>query len=275
VDLLKSLRESCDVYYYELAERCGIDAIASMSRRLGLGIAHDVEMTSVNEGLIPTREWKRRRYDQPWVVGDSLNASIGQGFVLASPLQLAVMTARLASGLEVRPRLVKSVDGVDRPSGVKAPLDLPRSWLDLVRQAMYQVVYGRGGTAGRSAFELEGVRWAGKTGTSQVRNITAEERARGVFRNEDLPWNRRDHALYVGYAPHDDPRYAISCVVEHGGGGSRAAAPVARDVMLYALAGGLPPLEAYPAGQREQMGEMLESLPLRPPPPRGGGTSQA
>jgi penicillin-binding protein 2 len=275
VDLHKSLRESCDVYYYELAERCGIEAIAAMSRRLGLGTRHEIEMTSVNEGLIPTMEWKRRRHGQGWMVGDSLNASIGQGFVLASPLQLAVMTARLASGLEVRPRLVKSVDGVERPSGVKAPLDLPRSWLDLVRESMYQVNNGRSGTARRSTFDLDGMLWAGKTGTSQVRNITAEERARGVSRNEDLPWNRRDHALYVGYAPYDAPRYAISCVVEHGGGGSAAAAPVARDVMLYALAGGVPPLEAYPAGQREQVGEMLEALPLRPPPPRGGGTSQA
>ena len=274
VDLAESLRESCDVYYYDLAQRTGIDNIAAMARKLGLGRAFDLEMTSVSEGLIPDREWKRVRRGESWRIGDSLNASIGQGYVLTSPLQLAVMTARLASGLEIEPRLVREVDGVARPSGVRGTLDIPRSWLDLVRDAMYQVVNGRGGTAGRSRFDYAGVKWAGKTGTSQVRNITAAERARGVFRNEDLPWERRDHALYVGYAPHDDPRYAVSVVVEHGGGGSTAAAPVARDIMLYALHGGVPPVEAYPAGQRDAMAEYLSSLDLAPVP-RRDGTSEA
>ncbi|MEL6587442.1 MAG: penicillin-binding protein 2, partial [Pseudomonadota bacterium] len=249
VDLPKSLRESCDVYYYELAQKAGIDRISAMARKLGLGKAFDIEMTSVSEGLIPTRDWKRTRRGEDWVVGDSLNASIGQGFVLTSPLQLAVMTARLASGLEIEPRLVKSVDGVARPSGVKGTLDVPRSWLELVRDAMYQVNNARRGTARGSRIATREMRWSGKTGTSQVRNITAEERRRGVFRNEDLPWERRDHALYVGYAPFDDPKYAVSVVVEHGGGGSKAAAPVARDVMLYALYGGVPPLDAYPESQ--------------------------
>ncbi|CUH07453.1 Sporulation-specific penicillin-binding protein [Jannaschia seosinensis] len=264
VDAAKSLRESCDVYYYEVAQRAGIDRMGAMANRLGLGVAHDLHMTSVSEGLIPTRDWKRARYNESWQVGDSINASIGQGFVLASPMQLAVMTARIASGLDVSPRMVRSVDGVAQPPGVTGPLDLNRSLLEQARDGMYQVINARGGTAGRSAFELDGIKWAGKTGTSQVRNITAAERARGVFRNEDLPWERRDHALFVGYAPYDDPRYAVSVVVEHGGGGSAAAAPVARDIMLYALAGGLPPAKAYPAGQREQMEQFLAGLPLNP-----------
>ena len=270
VDLAESLRESCDVYYYELALRTGIDNISAMARRLGLGVRHDLAMSSVSEGLIPTREWKRARRGEEWVVGDSLNASIGQGFVLASPMQLAVMTARLASGLEVTPRLVRSVGGVDQPSGVRGPLDIPRSWLDLVRNAMDQVVNARGGTAGRSRFDLAGEKWAGKTGTSQVRNITAAERARGVIRNEDLPWNRRDHALFVGYAPVVDPRYAVSVVVEHGGGGSSAAAPVARDVMLYAMHGDVPPLEAYPSDQRNGIRELFSGFDLAPFPGREG-----
>ncbi|KIT15531.1 penicillin-binding protein 2 [Jannaschia aquimarina] len=274
VDLKKSLRESCDIYYYELAQKTGIDRIAAMARKLGLGIAPELEMTSVSDGLIPDREWKRVRRGEEWRIGDSINASIGQGYVLASPMQLAIMTARLASGLEITPRLVKSVDGVDQPSGVKGTLDIPRSWLDQVRESMYQVVNARGGTAGRSKFDLAGIKWAGKTGTSQVRNITAAERARGVFRNEDLPWERRDHALYVGYAPHDDPKYAVSVVVEHGGGGSKAAAPVARDVMLYALHGDVPPLEAYPTGQREEIAERFDAMPLAPRV-GGTGTSQA
>jgi penicillin-binding protein 2 len=275
MDLKASLRESCDLYYYELAQRAGIDRMSAMARKLGLGQAFDVEMTSVSEGLIPTREWKAARRGEPWVIGDSLNASIGQGFVLTSPLQLAVMTSRLASGLEVEPRLVRSVDGEMRPSGVRGPLDLPRSWLDLTRDSMYQVVNARTGTARRSRFDLAGIKWAGKTGTSQVRNITPAERARGVSRNEDLPWERRDHALFVGYAPYDDPKYAISVVVEHGGGGSKAAAPVARDIMLYALHGGMPPLEAYPSGQREEMEERLSSLPIRPGLTGGTGVTQA
>ncbi|UWQ18913.1 penicillin-binding protein 2 [Jannaschia sp. M317] len=275
VDAAKSLRESCDVYYYDMAQRAGIDRISAMARKLGLGVAHDLEMTSVSDGLIPTREWKRDRRGEDWVVGDSLNVSIGQGFVLASPMQLAVMTARLASGLEVSPRLVRSVGGVARPSGVKGPLQIQRSLLDRARDGMYEVVNARGGTAGRSRFDLDGIKWAGKTGTSQVRNITAAERARGVFRNEDLPWNRRDHALFVGYAPYDDPKYAISVVVEHGGGGSTAAAPVARDIMLYALHGGVPPLAAYPSNQRNQMEELLSNLPLSDLPARRTDTSQA
>ncbi|MEM9797497.1 MAG: penicillin-binding protein 2 [Pseudomonadota bacterium] len=275
VDLNKSLQQSCDVYYYELAQRTGIDNMAAMARKLGLGMSHDLEMTSISEGLIPDRAWKRARHDEIWHVGDSLNASIGQGFVLTSPLQLAVMTARIASGLEVRPRLVRSIDGVAQESGVKAPLDIPRSWLDWTRKAMYDVVNSRRGTARRSRFEMGEIVWAGKTGTSQVRNITAAERARGVFRNEDLPWERRDHALFVGFAPYDDPRYAISVVVEHGGGGSRAAAPVARDIMLYALNGGLPPVEAYPAEQQAEMETYLKTLPIRKDLNRGGGVSQA
>ncbi|MDB2407276.1 penicillin-binding protein 2 [Jannaschia sp.] len=258
----QSLVQSCDVYYYEMAQRAGIDRISAMARKLGLGMAHDIAMTSVSEGLIPTREWKRERRGESWVVGDSLNVSIGQGFVLTSPLQLAVMTSRIASGLEVEPRLVRSIGGVAQPSGVKRPLDIPRSLLEAQRRAMYGVVNARRGTAGRSRFDLAGQKWCGKTGTSQVRNITAAERARGVFRNEDLPWGRRDHALFVGYAPHEDPKYAISVVVEHGGGGSAAAAPVARDIMLYALHGGLPPLDAYPSNQRGAIEEMLAGLPL-------------
>lgn len=276
VDMAKSLRESCDVYYYDLAQRAGIDRIAAMARKLGLGKAFDIEMTSVSEGLIPDRQWKRERRGEDWVIGDSLNASIGQGFVLASPLQLAVMTARIASGLEVEPRLVRSVDGVARPSSVKGPLDIPRSWLEGVRNGMYQVVNAQGGTAARSKFDMGGIRWSGKTGTSQVRNITAAERARGVSRNEDLPWERRDHALFVGYAPHDDPKYSVSVVVEHGGGGSTAAAPIARDIMLYALNGGIPPIDAYPSGQRGQMEQLLSELPINPVLRREGtGSSEA
>jgi penicillin-binding protein 2 len=134
-----------------------------------------------------------------------------------------------------------------------------------MREGMWDVVNGERGTAKSSRIVEPTMVMAGKTGTSQVRNITAAERARGVVSNDQLPWNRRDHALFVGYAPYDNPRFAIAVVVEHGGGGSTAAAPIARDVLLAALAGGLPPLEAYPSSQRGRIESMLEEMPLRDP----------
>ncbi len=273
MNLHDSLVQSCDVYYYEVSQRVGIDRISEMAQRLGLGIRFDLPMSAVAEGLTPTRDWKARSRDEAWMVGDTLNASIGQGFVLASPLHLAVMTARIASGRLVSPRLVRAVDSVPEPVRDGGPLEINPRHLLAVQRAMDDVCNGRRGTAWRSRIADETMRFAGKTGTSQVRNISKAERARGVFRNEDLPWERRDHALFVGYAPTFAPRYAISVIVEHGGGGSKAAAPIARDVMLRALTGEVPPLEAYPSAQRPEIEERLRTLELRPPlvPPSGGG----
>ncbi len=264
MDLLDSLAQSCDVYYYEIAQRVGIDRISAMARKLGIGVSHDVPLSGVAPGLAPDRDWKQRRRGESWVIGDTLNAGIGQGFVLASPLQLAVMTARIASGTAVSPRLIKSIDGVEPPVRAE-PLDLSTEALTLVRRGMFNVSNTSRGTAWNTRIETQDLRMAGKTGTSQVRNITEEERRRGVFRNEDLPWNRRDHALYVAFAPFTAPRYAVSVVVEHGGGGAAVAAPIARDVMLYALRGGLPPLDDYPAAQRENVRALFETLQLRDP----------
>jgi penicillin-binding protein 2 len=275
VDLNKSLVESCDVYYYDVAQRVGIDRISEVANQLGLGQRHDLPMSGIAEGLTPTRAWKEIRRGEPWQQGDTLNATIGQGFTLASPLQLAVMTARLATGRAVVPRLVKSVDGVEVPVAEAPPLDFNPEWFRLIDKALYDTVNGRSGTAWRSRIVAEGMGMAGKTGTSQVRNITAAERARGVISNEQLPWERRDHALFVCFAPFDRPKYACSVVVEHGGGGSAAAAPVARDIMLFALYGGLPPIEAYPADQRERIATMLGELTLIEPVPPGPGRSRA
>ena len=261
VDLRESLKFSCDVYYYETARRVGIDAITEMARRLGLGVKHDLPMPAISEGLTPTKAWKQAIHGEQWLVGDTFNSGIGQGFVLASPLQLAVMSARIASGKMIVPRLIRSIDGTPVPNPEPRDLGIRRSSLDLVRDGMYAVTNERRGTANRSRIVAEGMLMAGKTGTSQVRQITAAERAAGVTRNEDLPWNRRDHALFVAFAPHDAPRYAISVVVEHGGGGSKAAAPIARDVMLQALYGGTPPLAAYPKDQHLEIEEHREALP--------------
>ncbi len=250
VDLQNSLKQSCDVYYYDLALQVGIEKISAMAKRFGLGVRHDVPMSAVARGLTPTKDWKNRVHGQDWVIGDTVNASIGQGFMLASPLQLAVMAARIASGNSVSPRLVKSIDGVEQPSRAGAPLGLNENNLRKMRRAMYDVVNDRRGTAYGSRIIADGMRMAGKTGTSQVRNITVAERARGVTRNEDLPWERRDHALFVNFAPFEKPKYAVAVIVEHGGGGSKAAAPIARDITLQALYGGEPPLDAYPTKDR-------------------------
>ncbi|HGG06382.1 MAG TPA: penicillin-binding protein 2 [Aliiroseovarius sp.] len=273
VDLVKSLRESCDIYYYELAQRVGIEKITLMAKKMGLGIRHDLPLSGIAKGLTPTKDWKREHRGADWVIGDSINAGIGQGFVLTSPLQLAIMTARIATGRAVLPRLIRSLDGKETPQEEAPLLDIDPENLNIVRRGMYEVVYGQRATAARSKIIAEGMKMAGKTGTSQVRNITRAERAAGVTRNEDLPWNRRDHALFVCYAPYDAPKYAVSVVVEHGGGGSTVAAPIARDVMLQALYDGLPPLSAYPSSQRGIIRERQQNLDLRPPvkPTEGRG----
>ena len=263
VNLHDSLAQSCDVYFYEVAERVGIEKVSEMARKLGLGIQHDLPMSAVAEGLMPTMDWKRSRYGEAWMVGDTLNSGIGQGFVLASPLQLAVMAGRLASGLELVPRLVKNIDGVEIEAPPSQPLDVNPANLRAVQGGMISVSNSQRGTAYRSRIDADEMRMAGKTGTSQVRNITAAERARGVTSNADLPWERRDHALFVAFAPLEAPRISCSVVVEHGGGGSTAAAPIARDIVLRALYGELPPLTAYPTNQRGQIEEMQKALVLR------------
>ncbi len=263
MNLRNSLKQSCDLYYYDMAQRVGIDKISEMANILGLGVRDDLPMSAVAEGLTPTKQWKRENRAAEWVVGDSLNASIGQGFVLATPLQLAVMTARIATNRKVIPRLIRSVDDRDEPVHEPEPLGISTSSMRAIQDAMFAVGNEQRGTAYRSRIADETMRMSGKTGTSQVRNITAAERARGVFRNEDLPWERRDHALFVGFAPADKPKYAIAVVVEHGGGGSKAAAPIARDIMLAAQTDDLPPLSAYPASQRARIESAFEELQLR------------
>jgi penicillin-binding protein 2 len=260
VDLKDSLRESCDVYYYDVALKVGIEKISAMAERLGLGERFDIPMSAVARGRAPTKEWKLSNYGQDWVIGDTVNASIGQGYVLASPLQLAVMSARIATGRAVTPRLLKSVDGAEQPISGGESLGLNENHLRHIRRAMFEVSNARRGTAYSSRILPDDLRMAGKTGTSQVRNITAAERARGVTRNEDLPWERRDHALFVNFAPFDNPRFAVAVVVEHGGGGSTAAAPIARDITLQALYGEDPPLDAYPARDRERIKALQERL---------------
>lgn len=275
MNLELSLRESCDVYYYDLALKVGIEKISEMARKLGLGEKHNVPMSAVASGLAPTKDWKLRKKGKEWVIGDTVNASIGQGFVLSSPLQLAVMTARLATGKSISPRLINTVDGIAQPSGLGEDLGVNENNLRKIRKAMYAVSNNRRGTAYGSRIIEDAFRMAGKTGTSQVRNISAAERARGVTRNKDLPWERRDHALFVNFAPFDNPEIAVSVVVEHGGGGSTAAAPIARDVTLQALYGEDPPLSAYPNKDRGRVRAQQKRLREIRPSDSGDGSDRA
>jgi penicillin-binding protein 2 len=236
--LVDALAQSCDVYFYDLARRVGVDAIARMARRFGLGEKLAIDLPGERPGLVPDRAWKQATRGVPWQLGETLIVGIGQGYMQATPLQLAVMTARIANGgRAVRPRLLRR----ERPAGdVGEPAPVPpvgvSDWaLRFVRQGMLEVVNGEHGTARQAALADPEVALAGKTGTSQVRRISPAERATGVRKNEDKPWEERDHALFVAFAPYDAPRYALAVVVEHGGSGSQTAAPLARDIVAKAL----------------------------------------
>ena len=236
VNMTRSIRQSCDIFYYELSQKLGIERIAKMARRLGLGARTGIDITGEYPGVIPDEGWKQATVGDYWRPGDTLVAGIGQGYVLATPLQLAQMTARIATGKAVTPHLTRDLFEGDKVRARPAPefesLGLKERSLKLMRNAMGQVVNHEEGTARGS--RLVGSAWqmAGKTGTSQVRRISKSERLTGVLKNKDIDWLRRDHALFVAYAPIKEPRYAVSVLVEHGGSGSAAAAPVARDIML-------------------------------------------
>ena len=242
LNMIQAITQSCDVYFYDLARRLGVDRIAAMAQRFGLGQNLLRDLPGVRSGLIPTSDWKLAVKGVPWQKGEDLITGIGQGYVLATPLQLALMTARIANGGKaVVPRLVRQtgeVDDGDQAADAAtevALLGINPASLAVVRKGMNLVVNGRHGTARGARIEREDWRLAGKTGTSQVRRISRAERASRVLKNKERPWEERDHALFVAFAPVDAPRYAVAVVVEHGGSGSRAAAPVARDIMAETL----------------------------------------
>jgi len=233
IRLVEAISQSCDVYFYDLARRVGIDAIAAMARRFGLGAPLGIDLAGERPGLVPDRAWKMAAQGVPWQKGESLVVGIGQGYLQATPLQLAVMTARIANGgRAVRPWLAHAPG-----SPVPADEDVGvADWaLDVVRRGMYEVVNGERGTAREQRLPDPTVAMAGKTGTSQVRRIGRAERLSGVRKNEEKPWEERDHALFVAFAPFEQPRYAVAVVIEHGGSGSQTAAPVARDIMVRTL----------------------------------------
>ncbi len=262
MNLADGLKHSCDVYYYEISQRVGIEKMALMARRFGFGAKPPLPLPSLTSGLAPNKQWKFDNYNEEWRIGDTLNASIGQGFVLASPMQLAVMTARIASGRAVKPRIIQRINGVAEPVERAPSMQISPENLDLVKLGMFKVANENRGTAYKTRINEPSLAMAGKTGTAQVKGISAEEREADL-ENDEIPWKYRDHALYVGFAPYDNPRFAISVVIEHGGSGSAAAAPVARDIMLRALYGTQPPLSAYP---RNLWPEIREQQANEPPP---------
>jgi len=218
LDMPSAIMKSCNSYFYWLAHRLGYDAMAPAARLLGLGEEFQLAGSSQRYGTIPDSAWKMKKYDQPWSASDSLNAVIGQGYVLANPLQLAVMAARIASGRRLYPRLINR-------EFKNEPLPFSPEALAVARQGMDLVVNGAG-TAVRSRLPLDGITMAGKTGTAQVRGL-------GTGNGKSGTWKFRDHGLFVGFAPVVNPRYATAVVIEHGMGGSRAAAPVAKDFMTF------------------------------------------
>ncbi len=235
LDLVGALRESCDVYFYDLARKVGIDGIAATARQLGIGRPTGIDMPGERSGLMPDRTWKENTRHEAWQPGETLNVSIGQGDVLATPLQLAVMLSRIVNGgYGVVPHVTREIEGVTQESTVWPELGFDPANLAVIAAGMNSVMNDRRGTSYASRIMDDDKHMGGKTGTSQVRRISMAERATGVIRNEDRPWLYRDHALFIGYAPVQDPRYAIAVIVEHGSGGSKAAAPIARDIMIEA-----------------------------------------
>ncbi|HPE30257.1 MAG TPA: penicillin-binding protein 2 [Parvularculaceae bacterium] len=228
INMRNAIKHSCDTYFYTVAKDLEIDIIADVAKKLGLGQTFELGIPGQKRGVVPSREWKRAYFagspqNQPWFQGETLSVIIGQGYVTATPLQLAVMAARIATGKEVRPRIVRMRGALDLPPQPFGNLDIDQSYFDVVRAGMSGVVNEPGGTA--FPYRPTGVEWAmgGKSGSSQVYQISAEDRARGLTKQEELPWERRDHALFVSFAPFDNPRYACAVIVEHGIGGSRMA----------------------------------------------------
>ncbi|MCP9223170.1 penicillin-binding protein 2 [Erythrobacter sp. LQ02-29] len=243
VDMAKGIYQSCDVYFYHFAQQIGMNPIAAMARRVGLGQEFDLPVTSQFYGTVPDPAWKMKKYGKEWQTYDTVNATIGQGYMLFNPLQLAVYTARLASGHHIEPRLINN--GKKVPF---APADFAPEHVKFVRQAMSDVVNGPG-TAGRAALPIEGVKLAGKTGTAQVVSLNISDGKSG-------PWKYRDHGHFICFAPFDNPRYACAVTIEHGGG-SGAAYPVARDVMTFLFDPGKA-LEALHALEKQWGGTAAE-----------------
>lgn len=235
VDLKEALMHSCDIYFYEVARRTGIDKIAAMAKRFGFGMPTGINLPGEKSGLMPTRRWKELILGEQWLQGDTYNTGIGQGYVLATPIQLAVMAAVLANdGYKIKPTILVP-ENRDTSVSSGENLNISKTYLQLMREGMFNVVNAAKGTAKTARLNVDGKLIAGKTGTTQVKRISMKEREEGLRSQDELPWEDRNHALFVSFGPTDNPRYALAVVIEHGGGGASTAAPVARAIMEAAL----------------------------------------
>ena len=222
-----AIKESCDVFFYEISKSIGIDKIAKVAKDFGLGKEYDLPLSNQKKGIIPSKKWKKDNLDESWYPGETLISAIGQGFVLTNPLQLAYMTSIIASDGEViSPKIIN--DGLIKS---KVNLEKYKGAIKIIKKSMFKVVNESKGTAFKS--RSEEIKFSGKTGTSQVRRITVAERESDDFRKKEVEWNKRDHALFVGYMPHDKPKYSISVVIEHGGSGASTAAPIAKQIFQF------------------------------------------
>ena len=228
VDLAKAIIESCDVFFYKMSVKTGIDLLSSYSKVFSLGIETGIDMPSERPGIMPSREWKQNARQEAWFNGDTINVSIGQGFMLTTPLQLAVMSARIASrGKMLQPQLVKAINDVPTvPIELDKPMEIKEEYWDYVHRAMRDVVHSARGTA-RGISNGLNYEIAGKTGTAQVISISAEEE----YDSSKIDKSQWDHALFIAFAPADDPQIAVGLIVENGEHGSSAAAPIARLVI--------------------------------------------
>jgi penicillin-binding protein 2 len=264
--LRDAIKHSCDVFFYETARRTGIDRIAAMAHRFGFGAPLGVDIPGERGGLIPTRDWKLATTGTSWQQGETVITGIGQGSVLATPLQVAAMAARLATGRAIVPHLLRDErlppGGDQRLPGFPA-LGLNPRHLALVLDGMNAVVNEQGGTAYAARITDPALAMGGKSGTSQVRRISQAERDHGVRKSMEIPWKERDHALFTAFAPVGAPRYVCAVVIEHGGetggGGSLAAAPICRDVLIEAQ-------RRDPARRIPQPASVSEGVPPEAPP---------
>ena len=226
MNVTDAIKQSCDVFFYEISKKLGIDKIAEVAKDFGLGQSFDISLPNQKTGIVPDKKWKKEKMGESWYAGETLISAIGQGFVLTNPFQLAVMTSIIASnGKMVEPTIIKG-----NPISFKTNEKYSNE-IKIIKKAMFQVVNENKGTAFKS--RLEDIKFAGKTGTSQVRRISLSERESDDFREKEQEWKNRDHALFVGYMPYDDPKYSISVIIEHGGSGASTAAPIAKQIFNY------------------------------------------
>ena len=233
LNLSDAIAQSCDVFFYDLALRLGIEKISETAKLLGFGQYYD-DYYGIPKSIVPNKKWKKDNYNESWQKGETLNVGIGQGFLLSTPLELAIMTGNIINnGNIISPNIIKSISGENiKNNNVNKGNNFNIEHLNIIKNAMYKVMNSPKGTAWKSRISDEDFEIAGKTGTSQVRIISAKERETGIIKNKDLPYEKRDHALFIGFAPFKNPKYITTVILEHAGGGASYAAPIARDLLI-------------------------------------------